>query len=123
MYNGKNDSIRTCCLINMLRSMNNSMLGIWYVYTKDEKRSPADDMPSDDTVMWEFKSDGSLMITDKDGHVSCEMYIVNDGELIVMREKLSDIFTVERIDKDKLRLIKLGNPYKKVFLRKKLKRD
>lgn len=123
MYNGKNNSIRTCCLINMLRSMNNSMLGIWYAYTKDEKGSPADDIPSDDTVMWEFKSDGSLMITDKDGHVSCEMYIVNDGELIVMREKLSDIFTVERIDKDKLRLIKLGNPHKKVFLRKKLKRD
>lgn len=122
MYNGKNDSIRTCCLINMLRSMNNSMIGIWYVYTEDEKGSPADNMPSADSVLWEFKTDGSLMITDKDSQVSCVNYAVNDGEIIVMRDKLSEIFTAEYTDKDELRLIKLGSPAKKVCLRRKLKR-
>lgn len=123
MYNGKNDSIRTCCLINMLRSMNNSMLGIWYAYTKDEKGSPADDMQSADTVLWEFRPDGSLMITDKDGKVSCGIYAVNDGELIVTRDRLSDIFTVERTGKNELRLIKRGAPIVRIFLKRKLDSD
>lgn len=120
MYNGKNeknDCIRTYCLIKMLRSMNNIMNGIWYAYTKGEKN----DENADEVMLWEFKENGSLVITRKDGRVCCMKYDVSDGELIVTREDKTDIFVTEQIGKYEVILRKRAIPCKTVRLRKAFK--
>lgn len=115
--NEKNDCIKTYCLIKMLRSMNNIMNGIWYAYTKEEKN----DENAENVLLWEFKEDGSLMITCNDGEIRFLKYDVNDGELIVRREDKIDIFSIEQIGKYEVILRKRAIPCETVRLRKAFK--
>lgn len=122
MYREKNEKeinngIRTYCLINMLRSMNNSIIGIWYIYAEIKDGSVIN-ISQNNTVSWEFKSDGTLIIADNDCQSYGAKYTVNDGELTVMGDNSSTAYTIEHMDKNELILQKQGAPQEKVYLRK-----